>query len=121
MRVIGVRKSWLMAASILVRSSIRAVMRSRMWLRALARKRISSGPRSGSGAAAPSRLKLSAALAKDDSGAVRTRAAHRPSKVTLMTANNSVVIQGPRQNGRCHRSGGSFAAISAPSGSATPT
>jgi hypothetical protein len=31
-RVIGVRRSWLIAASILVRSSIRPVMRSRMRL-----------------------------------------------------------------------------------------
>ena len=77
-RVIGVRRSWLIAASILVRSSIRPVMRSRMRLSARATERISSGPRSGSGAAAPFRLKLSAALAKDDSGAVSARAAHRP-------------------------------------------
>ena len=76
--VIGVRRSWLIAASILVRSSIRPVMRSRMRLSARATERISSGPRSGSGAAPPLRLKLSAALAKDDSGAVSARAAHRP-------------------------------------------
>ena len=93
-RVIGVRRSWLMAASILVRSSIRPVMRSRMRLSAFATERISSGPRSGSGAAPPFRLKLSAALANDDSGAVSARAAHRPSRVTLMTANSSVIIQG---------------------------
>ena len=55
-RVIGVRKSWLIAASILVRSSISAVMRSRIRFSALASERISSGPRSGSGAAAPFRL-----------------------------------------------------------------
>ena len=120
-RVIGVRRSWLMAASILVRSSIRPVMRSRIRFSALATERISSGPRSGSGAAAPLRLKFSAALANDDSGAVRARAAHRPSSVTLMTANSSVIIQGPAQNGgrgRC--SGIRFAAIAAPSGSAMP-
>ena len=120
-RVIGVRRSWLMAASILVRSSIKAVIRSRMRLSALATERISSGPRSGSGAAAPFRLKLSAAFANDDSGAVRARAAHRPSRLTQITANSRVVIQGPRQNGRSHCSGGNFAEIIAPSGSAMPT
>jgi hypothetical protein len=103
-RVIGVRKSWLIAASILVRSSIRVVIRSRIRFSAFATERISSGPRSGSGAAAPFRLKLSAALANDDSGAVKARAAHRPSRVKLMTANSNVIIQGPPQNGRCHRS-----------------
>ena len=55
-------------------------MRSRIRLSALATDRISSGPRSGSGAAAPFRLKSSAAFANDDSGAVSARAAHRPSK-----------------------------------------
>ena len=120
-RVIGVRKSWLMAASILVRSSIRAVIRSRMRLSALATDRISSGPRSGSGAAAPFRLKLSAALANDDSGAVSARAAHSPSRVTQTTANSRVVIHGPRQNGRSHCSDGSFAEIIAPSGSTMAT
>ena len=103
-RVIGVRKSWLMAASILVRSSIKALIRSRIRLSARAAERISSGPRSGNGAAVPSRLKSSAAFANDDSGAVRARAAHSPSSVTLMTANSSVVIHGPPQNGRGRKS-----------------
>ena len=98
-RVIGVRRSWLIAASTLVRSSIRLVMRSRMRLSAFAAERISSGPRSGSGDAAPSRLKLSAAFAKADSGAVSARAAHSPSSVMLMTANNKVIIHGPPKNG----------------------
>jgi hypothetical protein len=48
-------------------------MRSRIRFSALASERISSGPRSGSGAAAPFRLKVSAALTKDDSGAVSAR------------------------------------------------
>ena len=92
-----------------------------MRLSALATERISSGPRSGSGAAAPFRLKLSAAFANDDSGAVRARAAHRPSRPTQMTANSRVVIHGPRQNGRSHCPGGSLAEIIAPSGSAIAT
>ena len=100
-RVIGVLKSWLIAASILVRSSISVVIRSRIRLSAFATERISSGPRSGSGAAAPLRLKLSAAFANDDSGAVKVRAAHRPSSVTLMMANSNVTTHGPLQNGRC--------------------
>ena len=119
--VIGVRRSWLIAASILVRSSIRPVMRSRMRLSARATKRISSGPRSGSGAAPPLRLKLSAALAKDDSGAVNARAAHRPSKVTLMTANSSVIIQGLPRNGGRGRSGRTLAEIIVPSGKPMPS
>src|ERR1700694_5687287 len=102
-RVIGVLKSWLMAASILVRSSIRVEIRSRIPLSALATERISSGPRSGSGAAAPFRLKLSAALANDDSGAVKARAVHRPSNVTLMAANSNVVLQEPCGNHRAVR------------------
>jgi len=76
-------------------------MRSRMRLSALATKRISSGPRSGSGAAAPFRLKFSAAFANEDSGAVSARAAHTPSTVTLMMVNSSVTIQVPlKKNGR---------------------
>ena len=112
-RVIGVRRSWLIAASILVRSSIRAVIRSRIRLSALATERISSGPRSGSGAAAPFRLKFSAALANDDSGAVRARAAHRPSRVTLIdgkqqrhhprSAPERTLPLVPQQLGRNHR------------------
>ncbi len=120
-RVIGVRKSWLMAASILVRSSIRAVMRARMRLSARATARISSGPRSGSGASVLFRLKLSAARANALSGAVKARAAHRPSKVTLITANIAVIIQGPPQNGGGRLGIGMVAAIIAPSGSAMPT
>ncbi|MEH2506948.1 hypothetical protein V1290_005759 [Bradyrhizobium sp. AZCC 1578] len=54
-------------------------MRWRIRLSAFARKRISSGPRSGSGASVPFRLKLSAAFANDDSGAVSARAAYSPS------------------------------------------
>ena len=65
-------------------------------------------------------LMSSVALANDDSGAVRARAAHRPSKVTLMTANSSVIIHGPPQNGRCRWSGSIFAEIMAPSGNAMP-
>jgi hypothetical protein len=118
--VIGFLKSWLMAASILVRSSIRAVIRSRMRLSALATDRISSGPRSGSGGAVPLRLKLSAAFANDDSGAVKTRATHKPSNVRLMTAKRNVVVHGPIQNGRSPGSGSTFAEIIAPSGNAMP-
>ncbi len=120
-RVIGVRRSWLMAASILVRSSIRAVIRSRIRLSAFATERISSGPRSGSGAAAPFRLKFSAALANADSGAVRARAAHRPSRVTLLTPNSNVIIHGSVQNGRCRAFCMRFAEIAAPSGSTMRT
>ena len=54
-------------------------------------------------------------------GAVRARAAHRLSRLTQTTANSRVVIHGPRQNGRSHCSGGSFAEIIAPSGSAMAT
>ncbi len=121
MRVIGVRKSWLIAASILVRSSMRVVIRSRIRLSALATERISSGPRSGSGGAAPFRLKFSAAFAIDDSGAVKARAAHNPSMLTLTIANSKVISHGPAQNGRCRRSGKIFAETIAPSGSAMPT
>ena len=95
-------------------------MRSRMRLSALATERISSGPRSGRGSAAPSRLKFSAALAKDDSGAVNARAAHRPSSVTLMKANISVIIHGPPQNRGRGRSVDIDAEIMVPSGNATP-
>ena len=96
-------------------------MRSRIRLSAFATERISSGPRSGSGAAAPFRLKFSAAFANDDSGAVNARAAHSPSKVTLMTANITVIIHGPAQNDECDRwSGKILAEIIVPSGSARP-
>jgi len=57
---------------------------------------------------APFRLKRSAALAKEDSGAARARAAHTPSSVTLITANSSVIIHGLPQNGGHRRSGGSL-------------
>ena len=96
-------------------------MRSRMRLSARATERISSGPRSGSGAAPPLRLKLSAAFANDDSGAVNARAAHRPSNVTLMTANSSVIIQGPPRNGGRGRSGRMLAEIIMPSGKPMPS
>ncbi len=79
---------------------MRVVIRSRIRLSALATERISSGPRSGSGGAAPFRLKFSAAFAIDDSGAVKARAAHNPSMLTLTIANSKVTIQGPAQNGR---------------------
>src|SRR5271167_252188 len=92
-RVIGVLRSWLIAANILVRSSIRVVMRSRIRLRAFATERISSGPRSGSEGAAPLTLKFSAAFAKADNGAVRARAAHRLSRLTLTIANSKVTAQ----------------------------
>ena len=95
-------------------------MRSRMRLSAWATKRISSGPRSGSGAVALFRLKLSAALANADSGALTLRAAQRPSRVTLMTANDSVIIHGPPQNGGEWRSGATSADTAVPSGSAMP-
>src|SRR2546430_480873 len=98
-RVIGVRRSWLIAASILVRSSIRPVMRSRIRLSARATERISSGPRSGSGAAAPLRLKLSAALANDDSGAVNARAAqlHGRGKLAVAAVRRRLRLVGPLQ------------------------
>ena len=51
---------------------------------------------------------------------VKARAAHRPSDVTLMMANINVTVHGPIQNGRCRCSGGIFAEIIAPSGSAIP-
>jgi hypothetical protein len=94
-------------------------MRSLIRFNARATKRISSGPRSGSGAA-PLRLKLSAAFAKDDSGAVNARAAHRPSNVTLMTANSSVIIQGLPRNGGCGRSGRTLAEIIVQAGKPMP-
>ena len=96
-------------------------MRSRIRFSAFATERISSGPRSGRGAEAPLRLKLSAAFANADNGAVSARAAHRPSSVTLMTANSSVIIQGPPRNGARRCSGVRFAEIIAPSGNTMPT
>ena len=120
-RVIGVRRSWLMAASILVRSLISPVIRSRMRLSAFATDRTSSGPCSGSGAASPFRLKLSAALANEDSGAARARAAHSPSRVTLITANSSVIIQGLPMKGGRRGSGIRLADIIVPSGSTMPS
>ena len=119
-RVIGVRRSWLIAASILVRSSTSVMMRPRMALSARATERISSGPRSGSGAVALSRLKVSAALASADNGADSARAAHRPSNDRLTSTNSSIIAPGPRQNGGGPRkSGPRTATIISPSGSTT--
>ena len=55
------------------------------------------------------------------SGAVKARAAHRPSRVTLITANSSVIIHGPPQNGGWCWSGTTCAEIAVPSGRATAT
>ena len=97
-------------------------MRSRIRLSAFATERISSGPCSGSGAVAPFRLKLSAAFANEDNGAAKARAAHSPSRVTLMTANSSVIIHGPpMKGGRGRWSGSRLADIIAPSGSTMPS
>src|ERR1700733_16329946 len=74
-------------------------MRSCILLRARAARRTSSGPRSGRDLKVRLKLKFSAASAKDDSGVVNARAAHRLSSTTLMAAKNSVIIHGPAQNG----------------------
>ena len=70
----------------------------------------------------PFRLKLSAAFANEDNGAAKARAAHSPSRVTLMTANSSVIIQGlPMKGGRGRWSGSRLADSIAPSGSTMPS
>ncbi|MGC0393822.1 hypothetical protein ACVIU7_004529 [Bradyrhizobium liaoningense] len=94
-RVIGVRRSWLMAASIRVLSFISAVTRSRIRLSALAADRISSGPFSGNGSDERFKLKSSAARAKAERGELSARPAQTPSSVTLATRNRSVLVQAP--------------------------
>ena len=76
--VIGVRRSWAIAASIAVRSRMKRSSRSRMRLKATFACRVSSGPVSGSGSKLSPRPSRSAALASCRSGALAQRMPSAP-------------------------------------------
>lgn len=96
--MIGVRKSWLIAASMWLLLLIRDVIRSCIQFNALVAVLISSGPISGNGADGRLRPKLSAAVANTDKGALRARLAHMLSIEVPTIRNNRLLGQRPVTN-----------------------
>ena len=120
-RVIGVRRSWLIAASILVRSSIRPVMRSRIRFSAFATERISSGPRSGSGGGGAVQAETFGGFGKRRQRRGQRARRPQPEQGDADDGKQQRHHPGAAQNGgrgRC--SGSTLAEIIAPSGSAMP-
>ncbi len=94
-RVIGVRRSWLIAASICVRSSISRRTRERIRSRALETASTSCGPDWGRATWSSRAPNASAALASRARGAVSARVAHRHSRASVRARNTTVKISAP--------------------------
>ncbi len=94
-RVIGVRRSWLIAASICVRSSIRRRTRDRIRSSARDTASTSRGPASGSATWSSRAPNASAAPASRFSGAVRARVAQTQSSARVSARKTTVKISAP--------------------------